>query len=808
MLEREVAVKQYDFRAIEKKWQRRWEEEETFRVDNSASGEKNYLLIEFPYPSGEGLHIGHPRPYTGIDIIARKRRLEGKVVLFPIGFDSFGLPTENYAIKHNIHPRKVTQRNVARFTKQLKMLGLSFDWDRCVLTSDPSYYKWTQWIFLQLFKHGLAYKAKMDINFCPSCKVGLANEEVVGGECERCHTPVVRRAKEQWMLEITKYAQRLLDDLDEVDFAPRIKAQQRNWIGRSEGATIRFPILDTEETLDVYTTRPDTIYGATYMVIAPEHPLIETYASRIRNMDALMAYRTEAKNKSDFERTELVKDKTGVRIEGIHAWNPISEKELPIFISDYVMMEYGSGAIMAVPAHDQRDYEFAKKFDLPIYEVVSGGDISTEAWTGDGAIVGSPLIDGLSVPEAIEKMTGILEERGLGEKKVQYKLRDWVFSRQRYWGEPIPIVNCPKCGHVPLDESELPLRLPEVDSYEPTDDGSSPLAAMEEWVHTTCPSCGAAAERETDTMPQWAGSSWYFLRYLDPHNDEELASREAIETWMPVDWYNGGMEHTTLHLLYSRFWHKFLYDIGVVNTPEPYQKRSSHGFILGKGNIKMSKSRGNVINPDEVIEEVGADALRSYEMFIGDFEKAVSWSNEGLAGTKRFLDRLWFAFERVDMNKRGYSPELEVQIHRTIKKVGEDYEALKANTAIAAMMALLNEYYLQDSIGRDEYEVLLRLLNPVAPHITEELNELLGNPPITEGKWPAYDPDKTVEDVIEVPVQVNGKVRFRMDVPRGAQESQIDALLEAEDAYHRQLEGKRLIKRIYIQDKLISLVVK
>ena len=801
-------MEQYDFRTIEKKWQKKWEEEKTFQVENFTPGEKDYLLIEFPYPSGEGLHIGHPRPYTGIDIIARKRRLEGRVVLFPIGFDSFGLPTENYAIKHKIHPQIVTERNVERFTQQLKMLGLSFDWDRCVLTSDPSYYKWTQWIFLQLYKHGLAYKAKMDINFCPSCKVGLANEEVVGGECERCHTPVIRRAKEQWMLEITKYAQRLLDDLDTVDFAERIKAQQRNWIGRSEGATIRFPVIDTQEHLEVYTTRPDTVYGATYMVIAPEHPLIEKYATRIKNMEELEAYRHEAKHKSDFERMELVKDKTGVRIEGLDALNPISEEVLPIYISDYVMMEYGSGAIMAVPAHDERDYEFAQVFHLPIHEVVSGGDVTREAYTGDGTIVGSPLINGLSVPEAIEKMTAILEERGLGERKVQFKLRDWVFSRQRYWGEPIPIVHCPKCGTVPLDESELPLLLPEVQVYEPTEDGSSPLAAITDWVETSCPTCGGPAQRETDTMPQWAGSSWYFLRYLDPHNDEALASREAIEYWMPVDWYNGGMEHTTLHLLYSRFWHKFLYDIGVVNTVEPYAKRTSHGFILGKGNIKMSKSRGNVINPDEVIEEVGADALRGYEMFVGDFEKAVSWSDEGLCGTKRLSDRLWFASDRVDKNKRGYSPELEVQINRTIKKVGEDYESLKANTAIAAMMALLNEYYHQDSIRRDEYEVLLTLLNPVAPHITEELNEMLGNPPITEGSWPTYDPEKTLEDVIEVPVQINGKVRFRLDVERGSDEAAIDELLEASEAYHRQLEGKTLIKRIYIQDKLISLVVK
>ena len=796
----------YNFRQIEKKWQTVWDTEKTFKTEIDHTKEKDYILIEFPYPSGEGLHIGHPRSYTALDVVARKHRMEGKNVLYPIGFDSFGLPAENYAIKHKIHPKIVTERNMATMARQLKSLGYSFDWDRFIYTSDPEYYKWTQWIFLKLFEHGLAYKTTMDINFCPSCKVGLANEEVVGGECERCHTQVVRRGMEQWMLAITKYAQRLIDDLDEVNFIDRVEVQQKNWIGRSEGALIHFPIEGTDDALEVFTTRPDTIFGATYMVVAPEHPLLQKHRAKLTNWDEIERYQHEAKHKSDFERTQLVKDKTGVRLDGITALNPAANRSIPIFISDYVMMEYGTGAIMAVPGHDQRDYDFAKEFGLEIIEVVAGGDISQEAYTGDGEIVNSDFINGLSVPQAIARMIEFLEDKGLGEKKIQYKLRDWVFSRQRYWGEPIPIINCPDCGPVPLGYDELPLVLPEVESYLPAEDGSSPLSTITDWVNVACPKCGGAAKRETDTMPQWAGSCWYFLRYIDPHNDQALASPEAIEYFMPVDWYNGGMEHTTLHLLYSRFWYKFLYDIGVVPQAEPYARRTSHGFILGENGEKMSKSRGNVINPDEVVENFGADALRAYEMFIGDFEKAVSWSNDGLAGTKRFLDRVWFAFDKVDPALSGYRPELEVLIHQTIEKVTHDYEHLKGNTAIAQLMTLVNEYYKQPKLSREEYEILLILLNPVAPHLTEELYQKLGNKEqISSLSWPQFDPAKTREAEIEIPVQVNGKVRFKIIAPLGASRDEVEALVKNHDSYAKYVPA--LKKFIYVPDKLISLVI-
>ncbi len=802
-------MKPYNFTEIEKKWQQIWEEEETFKVMEDHTKEKDYILIEFPYPSAQGLHVGHPRSYTALDIVARKRRREGRNVLFPIGFDSFGLPAENYAIKTKIHPQVVTEENIGHYTRQLKSIGFSFDWSRCVITSEPKYYKWTQWIFLQLLKHGLAYKHKMDINFCPSCKVGLANEEVVAGACERCGETVVRREKEQWMLRITNYAQRLIDDLDDVDYLDRIKAQQTHWIGRSQGATVFFPIVDTEEKLEIYTTRPDTIYGATYMVMAPEHPLIDEYKERIKNFDAVEDYRHEAKHKSDFERTQLVKEKTGVKLEGLVAFNPISEEEIPIYISDYVMMEYGSGAIMAVPAHDQRDYEFAQAFGENIRPVVSGGDLEKEAYTGEGEIINSPLINGLSVDDAIAKMIRILEERDLGKETVQYKLRDWIFSRQRFWGEPIPVVHCDACGIVPLPESELPLVLPEVESYEPTEDGSSPLAKITDWVQTTCPDCGGPAERETDTMPQWAGSCWYFLRYLDPDNDKEFASQENINYWMNVDWYNGGMEHTTLHLLYSRFWYKFLYDIGVVPTKEPYAKRTSHGFILGEDGQKMSKSRGNVVNPDDIVKNYGADTLRIYEMFIGDFEKAVTWSTNGVAGVKRFLDRVWKIQELVTSDSLDYSKDLEILIHQSIEKVGHDYENLKGNTAVAQLMTLVNAYYQKGSITRGDLEVLLLLLNPVAPHISEEIYEALGNErQISAVPWPSFDPAKTVEDQVELPVQVNGKVRFRLTLPRGLSKEEVEENLRETQGFKEYTEDKDVKKVIVVPDKLISIVVK
>ncbi len=800
---------QYNFSEIEPKWQKRWQEQKTFATNNDYSRPKFYALVEFPYPSGQGLHIGHPRPYTAMDIVARKRRMEGYNVLFPMGWDAFGLPTENYAIKNHIHPEIVTARNVERFKKQLQMIGLSFDWDREINTTDPDYYKWTQWIFLQMFKNGLAYKKEMAVNWCTSCKVVLANEEVVGGVCERCGGEVVRKVKSQWMLKITEYAERLLNDLSLVNYAERIKSTQINWIGRSTGAEVRFATTVGEDLL-IYTTRPDTLFGATYMVIAPEHPLIDKYGEQIENLSDILAYREEAAHKSDFERTELVKDKTGVEIKGIRAVNPVNDREIPIYVSDYVMMSYGTGAIMAVPAHDTRDYEFAQKFNLPIIEVVAGGDVTKEAFTdcATGVMVNSGFLNGLSVEEAKEKIKEWLIANGKGQAKVNYKLRDWVFSRQRYWGEPIPLVHCEHCGWVALPESELPLRLPEVESYLPTDNGESPLSTLEDFIHTTCPKCGGPALRETDTMPQWAGSSWYFLRYCDPHNTKALASREALEYWLPVDWYNGGMEHTTLHLLYSRFWYKFLHDIDAVPTAEPYLRRTSHGFILGEDNQKMSKSRGNVINPDEVIAEYGADTLRLYEMFIGDFEKTAPWSKAGIRGCKRFLDRIW-ALQNIVTEGDDYRPELEASFHKTIQKVSEDIESLKFNTAIAAMMSLLNEIASAGSITKGELRTLLILLNPFAPHITEEMYELLGfGGQLNEQSWPQYDPAKCVEDTVELAVQVNGKIKCRITVAASAEKEEVLSAAHAEEKVREALSGKQVVKEIVVPGKLVNLVVR
>jgi len=794
---------------IEKKWQDIWDENQTFKADNDYSKPKYYPLVEFPYPSGQGLHVGHPRPYTALDIVARKRRLEGYNVLYPMGWDAFGLPTENYAIKNKIHPAIVTAQNIERFKGQLKSLGLSFDWSREINSTDPKYYKWTQWIFIKLFEKGLAYKKEMDINWCTSCKVGLANEEVVGGVCERCGSPVVKKAKSQWMLKITEYAERLISDLDDLDYIERVKTQQKNWIGKSEGMEVDFR-TSAGDNLRVYTTRPDTIFGATYMVVSPEHPMLEERASQIENYDEVIAYRNEARTKSDFERTELNKDKTGVVIKGITAKNPANDKEIPIWISDYVLMTYGTGAIMAVPGHDARDWEFAKKFDLPIVEVVAGGNVDEEVYTDTktGILVNSGMFDGLSVEEGIKAISVYLAEKELGEKKTNYKLRDWVFSRQRYWGEPIPLVNCPTCGWVALPESELPLTLPEVESYEPTDNGESPLATMHDWIETTCPKCGGPAHRETDTMPQWAGSSWYFLRYCDPHNDDIFASMEALNYWMPVDWYNGGMEHTTLHLLYSRFWHKFLFDIGVVNTKEPYQKRTSHGMIMGENNEKMSKSRGNVINPDDIINAFGADTLRLYEMFIGDFEKSVPWSDNSVKGCRRFLDRIWSLQPDVTEGD-AFSKALEVEMHKTIKKVSEDYENLKFNTAIATLMALLNDFKKQKKITRGEMKTFLILLNPVAPHITEELWEILGyEGMISAQQWPSYDEDKVVDDVIEMAVQVNGKVRTIITLDVDATKETAHELAFKDEKIQQFTEGKTIVKEIYVPGKIYNIVVK
>lgn len=799
-------MKPYDFTAIEKKWQAYWEANKTFRAGTDYSKPKYYALVEFPYPSGQGLHIGHPRPYTAMDIVARKRRLEGYNVLFPMGWDAFGLPTENFAIKNKIHPAIVTRNNVKRFKEQLQSLGLSFDWDREINTTDPKYFHWTQWIFLKMFQKGLAYKKEMAVNWCTSCKVVLANEEVVGGVCERCGGEVVRKVKSQWMLKITEYAQRLLDDLDEVNYLEKIKATQRNWIGRSTGAEVDFATT-TGDTLKIYTTRPDTLFGATYMVISPEHPLIEKWADQLENMDEIRAYQEKSARKSDFERTEMAKEKTGVQLKGVRGINPVNDKEIPIFISDYVLMSYGTGAIMAVPAHDTRDYDFAKVFHLPIIEVVKGGDVTKEAFTdcATGIMTNSGFLDGLTVEEAKEKMKRWLEETGKGVSKVNYKLRDWVFSRQRYWGEPIPIVHCPKCGAVGLPESELPLTLPDVESYMPTDDGESPLATMESFIQTTCPNCGGPARRETDTMPQWAGSSWYYIRYTDPKNKEALASKEAMKYWLPVDWYNGGMEHTTLHLLYSRFWHKFLYDQGVVTCPEPYQKRTSHGMILGENGEKMSKSRGNVVNPDDIVAEFGADTLRTYEMFIGAFDLSASWSQEGVKGCRRFLERVWKLQDSL-VDGDSYSKELESKMHQTIKKVSSDYESLKYNTAIAAMMTLVNEFYKAGRVTRKEFETLLILLNPVAPHMTEELWADLGyEGRLYQTAWPEFNEEKTVEAVAEIAVQINGKMRGTIKIAKDADKE--TAIAAAKEAVADKLTGN-IVKEIYVPGRIVNIVQK
>ena len=799
----------HEFKEIEPKWQRKWEEAHVFHAENDYTKPKYYALVEFPYPSGQGLHVGHPRSYTALDIVARKRRMQGYNVLYPMGWDAFGLPTENFAIKNHIHPEIVTAQNVAHFKAQLKSLGLSFDWDREINTTDPGYYKWTQWIFLQLFKKGLAYKKEMSVNWCTSCKCVLANEEVVNGVCERCGSEVIHKVKSQWMLKITAYAQRLIDDLSDVNYLERVKTSQINWIGRSTGAEVEFDTTGGDKLL-IYTTRPDTLFGATYMVMSPEHPYIEKWADRITNMDAVREYQEVSARKSDFERTEMAKDKTGVRLEGVAAINPVNGKEIPIFISDYVLMSYGTGAIMAVPGHDTRDWEFAKKFGLPIIEVVKGGDVEKEAFTdcATGIMVNSGFLDGLTVEEAKKTIIKWLEEQKKGETKVNYKLRDWVFSRQRYWGEPIPLVNCPKCGWVAIPESELPLRLPEVESYEPTDNGESPLAKLTDWVKTTCPCCGGPAERETDTMPQWAGSSWYFLRYCDPHNVNALAAKEALDYWMPVDWYNGGMEHTTLHLLYSRFWHKFLYDIGVVSCKEPYAKRTSHGMILGENGEKMSKSRGNVVNPDDVVDQYGADTLRMYEMFIGDFEKTAPWNTSSIKGSKRFLERV-AALTDMMTPEEGYSPELEGSFHKMIKKVSEDIEGLKCNTAIAAMMSVLNEIYDKGSVTRGELMTFITLLNPFAPHLTEEINEVLGNREmLARAKWPEYDPAKCVDAAVEIAVQVSGKIKARLMIPTDSTEEAVKALVMADANVQAALAGKTVIKEIYVKGKLYNIVAK
>ena len=800
----------YNHKAVEPKWQEIWEEKGVFHALDNSDKEKFYALIEFPYPSGQGLHVGHPRPYTALDTVARKRRLQGYNVLYPIGWDAFGLPTENYAIKNHIHPEIVTKNNIARFKKQIQSLGISFDWSREINTTDPDYYRWTQWIFIQLFKKGLAYKKEMNVNWCTSCKCVLANEEVVNGVCERCGSEVVHKVKSQWMLIITEYADRLINDLDLVDYPERVKAQQKNWIGRSTGAEVDFTTT-TGDILTVYTTRADTLYGATYMVISPEHPLIEKWADKLGNMDEIRAYQAAAARKSDFERTEVAKDKTGVKLDGVKAINPVNNTEIPIFISDYVLVSYGTGAIMAVPAHDTRDWEFAKKFDLPIIEVVQGGNVQEEAFTdcAIGIMVNSGMLDGLSVDDAKKKIIEWLTAEGKGHAKVNYKLRDWVFSRQRYWGEPIPIVHCDKCGFVPIDESELPLRLPMVESYEPTDTGESPLANMTDWISTTCPCCGGKAQRETDTMPQWAGSSWYFLRYMDPHNNEALASKEALEYWSPVDWYNGGMEHTTLHLLYSRFWHKFLYDIGVVPTSEPYAKRTSHGMILGENGEKMSKSRGNVVNPDDIVNEYGADTMRLYEMFIGDFEKAAPWSQASIRGCRRFVERYW-NLQNILIDGDTIRPELEVSFQKAIKKVGEDIENIKFNTAIAALMALINDISNVKSINKEELRVFSILLNPFAPHVTEEVYEAckLGEGILAEAAWPAYDESKCIDESIEIVVQVNGKIKAKLNVPVDATKDEMLTLAKAESKVLAAIEGKTLIKEIAVPKKLVNLVIK
>ena len=800
----------YNHKAVEEKWQKIWEDKGVFHASDDTEKEKFYALIEFPYPSGQGLHVGHPRPYTALDTVARKRRLEGYNVLYPIGWDAFGLPTENYAIKNHIHPEIVTKKNIARFKKQIQSLGISFDWSREINTTDPEYYKWTQWIFIQLYKHGLAYKKEMNVNWFTSCKCVLANEEVVNGVCERCGSEVVHKVKSQWMLKITEYADRLINDLDLVNYPDRVKAQQKNWIGRSKGAEVDFTTT-TGDTLTIYTTRADTLYGATYMVISPEHPMIEKWADKISNMDEIKKYQEAAARKSDFERTEVAKEKTGVRIDGVNAINPVNNKEIPIFISDYVLVSYGTGAIMAVPAHDTRDWEFAKKFDLPIIEVVKGGNVQEEAYTdcAKGIMVNSGMLDGLTVDEAKKKIIDWLTSEGKGHSKVNYKLRDWVFSRQRYWGEPIPMVYCEKCGYVPIDEKDLPLRLPMVESYEPTDNGESPLAKMTDWINTTCPCCGGKAKRETDTMPQWAGSSWYYLRYMDPHNKNAIASKEALNYWSPVDWYNGGMEHTTLHLLYSRFWHKFLYDIGVVPTPEPYAKRTSHGMILGENGEKMSKSRGNVVNPDEIVDEYGADTMRLYEMFIGDFEKAAPWSKASIRGCRRFVERYW-NLQSVLIDGDKIRPELEGAFNKAIKKVGEDIENIKFNTAIATLMALINDISNVKSINKEELRIFSILLNPFAPHVTEEVYEAckLGNGILAEAEWPEYDESKCVDESVEIVVQVNGKIKAKLNIPVDADKDAVLDLAKNDENVKKAIDGMKIIKEIVVPKKLVNLVVK
>lgn len=799
----------YNSKNIEKKWQKIWEEKKVFAADNNSDKPKYYALIEFPYPSGKGLHVGHPRPYTALDVVSRKRRMQGFNVLYPIGWDAFGLPTENYAIKNHIHPRVVTEQNIEHFKNQVKSLGISFDWDREIDTTNPAYYKWTQWIFLQLLKRGLAYKSKMAVNFCTSCKCVLANEEVVNGVCERCGSEVVHKVKSQWMLKITEYAQRLIDDLELVDYPERVKAQQKNWIGRSEGAQISFG-TSAGDNIDVFTTRPDTIFGVTYMVISPEHPILSKWNDLIKNNDEVSAYVEEASKKSEFERSQLSKEKTGVKLDGVKAINPVSLKEIPIFVSDYVLMSYGTGAIMAVPAHDDRDYDFAKRFDLPITAIIDGGEVSKCAFTDCkfGRMINSDFLNGMSVEDAKNKILSYLEEKNIGYRKVNYKLRDWVFSRQRYWGEPIPVVYCEKCGYVPIPESELPLELPEVDSYEPSDTGESPLSNIESFVNTTCPVCGHAAKRETDTMPQWAGSSWYYLRYMDPHNDEELVGKKALDYWENVDWYNGGMEHTTLHLLYSRFWHKFLYDIGLVNTKEPYKKRTSHGMILGENGEKMSKSRGNVVNPDDIVNEYGADTLRLYEMFIGDFEKSAPWSTSGIKGCRRFIDRYWNLQDvLVDGKLRK---ELEASFHKTIKKVSDDIENLKFNTAIAALMSLINEIYEIGNITCEELKIFTILLNPFAPHVTEEIFEIqsLGTGMVCEQAWPKFDESKCAQSTVEIAIQINGKIKAKLIVPKNMSKDEVINLAKNDEKIVPLLKDKSILKEIYVEGKLVNIVAK
>ncbi|MBS5970442.1 leucine--tRNA ligase [Finegoldia magna] len=799
----------YNPNSIEKKWQKYWEENKTFKTSDDKSKEKFYALVEFPYPSGQGLHVGHPRPYTALDIVSRKRRMQGYNVLYPMGWDAFGLPTENFAIKNKIRPEIVTENNIKNFKRQMQSIGFSFDWDREINTTDPDYYKWTQWIFIQMFKKGLAYKKEMPINWCPSCKTGLANEEVINGHCERCGGEVIRKVKNQWMLKITEYADRLIDDLKDVDYLDRIKSQQINWIGRSYGAEIKFSLKEVDEKITVFTTRADTIFGATYMVISVDHPLIEKYSDKIKNIEEIRNYRSEVAKKSELERTDLSKEKTGFKIDGLTAINPLTNKEIPVYVSDYVLMTYGTGAIMAVPAHDDRDYEFAKKFNIEMIPVIEGSNIENSAFTetNEGNLINSEFLNGLSVDDAKEKMYEYIEEKEIGRKKTNYKLRDWVFSRQRYWGEPIPLVYCEHCGWVPLEEKDLPLVLPKVDNYEPTDNGESPLSNIDEFVHTKCPKCGRDAVRETDTMPQWAGSSWYYLRYTDPHNDEAIASKENLDYYVPVDWYNGGMEHTTLHLLYSRFWHKFLYDIGVVPTKEPYMKRTSHGMILGDNNEKMSKSRGNVVNPDDIVRDFGADTLRCYEMFIGDFEKSAPWSENGVKGCRKFLDKVWRTQELVDGDSNF--EKMETLVHQTIKKVSQDYENLKFNTAIAQLMTLLNEFNNLDKISEEQFKIFLILLNPVCPHITEEIWQRMGYEGyVHEASWPEYDESKTILDVIELPIQVNGKLRATVEISRYASEDEVFEKAIADDVVAKYLEGKNIVKKIYVKGRIFNIIVK